>query len=62
MTEHEYVMSLNEKNLKNVHNFIKKMLIVNNVINYKFNIITKYVKYNNMIMILKINFKIFFQK
>ena len=62
MTKHEYIMNLNEKNLKNVCNFIKKMLIVNNVINHKFNIIAECAKYNNIIMMLKMNFQKYFFK
>ena len=55
-------MNLNEKNLKNICNFIKKMLIINNAVDYKFDIITKYIKYNDIIMILKINFQRYFFK
>ena len=49
-------MSLNEKNLKNVYDFIKKMLIINNTANHKFNIIIKYVKYNNTVTTFKTDF------
>ena len=56
MIKHEYIMSLNKKNLKNIHNFIKKILIANNTANHKFNIIIKHVKYDDMIMTLKMNF------
>ena len=38
------------------------MLIINNTANHKFNIIIKYVKYNNMIITLKINFQRYFFK
>ena len=62
ITEHEYVMNLNEKNLKSVYNFIKKMLIVNNMINHKFNIIAEHAKYDNIIMMLKTNFQRYFFK
>ena len=49
-------MNLNKKNLKSVHNFIKKTLIVNNTINHKFNIIIKHAKYNNTVITLKTDF------
>ena len=62
MTEHKYVMNLNEKNLKSICNFIEKMLIVNNVTDYKLDTIVKHVKYNNMIMMLKTNFQRYFFK
>ena len=55
-------MSLNEKNLKSIYDFIEKMLIVNNVVNHKFNIIAKCAKYNDMIMMLKMNFQRYFFK
>ena len=55
-------MSLNEKNLKNVYDFIKKMLIINNAANHKLNIIAECVKYNDMIIMLKMNFQRYFFK
>ena len=49
-------MNLNEENLKSVYDFIKKMLIANNVANYKFDTIAECAKYDDMIMMLKTNF------
>ena len=62
MTKHKYVMSLNKKNLKSVYNFIEKMLIVNNAVNHKLDIITKCAKYDNTIMMFKMNFQRYFFK
>ena len=49
-------MNLNKKNLKSIYNFIEKILIVNNIVDYKFNIIAECAKYNNIITMLKIDF------
>ena len=62
MTEHEYIINLNEKNLKSVCDFIKKTLIVNNMADHKLNTIAKCVKYDNTIMMFKMNFQKYFFK
>ena len=49
-------MSLNKENLKSICNFIEKMLIINNAVNHKLNIITEYAKYNNIIITFKTDF------
>ena len=55
-------MGLDEEDLESVCNFIEKVLIANNVADHKLDTIAKCAKYDNTVMMLKMDFQRYFFK